>query len=104
MNTLKVTNSNGLSFNVHIIRKGDRYGRTNSLIHDEDKMLVEFYDTRYAHTSLGQFVSSYYADTILDCEPHTGLDLDSGIPSWTVDGDAMDVVIEWLQSELEVNA
>lgn len=104
MNTLKVTNSNGLSFNVHIIRKGDSWGLTNSLIHDEDTAMVEFYDTRYDHTPLGQFVSRYDADTLLDRHPHSGLDLDSGIPSWTVDGDAMNQVIKWLQSELQVNA
>ncbi len=104
MNTLKVTNYNGLSFNVHIIRKGDSWGRTNSLIHDEDTPMIEFYDTRYDHTPLGQFVSTYYADTLFNRDPHSGLDLDSGIPSWTVDGDAMNQVIEWLQSELKVNA
>lgn len=95
LNILKVTNSNGLSFNVRIVRKGDTYGRNNCLTHDEDKALVEFYDTRFPHTSLGQFVSRYYADTMLNRGPRA-LDLDSGIPSWTIDDDAMTVVHRWL--------
>ena len=104
MNTLKVTNYNGLSFNVHIIRKGDTYGLNNCLIHDEDKASVEFYDTRYDHTPLGQFVTRYYADTLLEADGWGPLVLDGGVPSWTVDGDAMDQVIKFLKKQLKVNA
>ena len=97
LNTMKVTNSNGLSFNVRIVRKGDTYGRNNCLTNDDDRSLVEFYDTRYAHTPLGQFVSRYFAFTLLErAGEYVGLNLDGGVPDWTIDADAMDQVRSWL--------
>ena len=44
---------------VRIVEKGDKYGLKDGLTHEGDEPLVEFYDTRYEHTNLGQFVSRY---------------------------------------------
>lgn len=105
MNTLKVTNSNGLSFNVRIVRKGDTYGLNNCLTYDEDTAMVEFYDTRYNHTPLGQFVSRYCVTTILErLGQYAGLNLDCGIEAWTIDAAAMDIVRGWIHEECVVNA
>lgn len=90
-------------FNVRIVRAGDRYGRDNCLTHDEDKPLVEFYDTRYPHTEFGQFVSRYYVETILGTDRwgrgEGGLMLDGGVPSWTVSAEDIDIVREYLRTQ-----
>lgn len=90
-------------FNVRILRKGDKYGRDFCLTHDEDKPLVEFYDTRYPHTEYGQFVTRYYVETILGTDKwgrgEGGLCLDGGVPSWTVGKQDMDTVRKYLQAE-----
>lgn len=90
-------------FNVRILRKGDKYGRDFCLTHDEDKPLVEFYDSRYPHTEFGQFVSRYYVATIMGTDRYGrgegGLCLDGGVPSWTVGAKDMDTVRAYLQAE-----
>ena len=56
------------NFNVRIVNAGDTYGRNDCLVNDKAK-LVEFYDKRYLQDSWmgrGQFVSRYYASTLLD--------------------------------------
>lgn len=84
-------------FNVRVVNKGDKYGRDFCLTHDESKPLVEFYDSRYPHTEFGQFVSRYYAETLLSGEDD-GLCLDGGVPAWTVSKEDMDTVREWLKA------
>ena len=90
-------------FNVRILRKGDKYGREFCLTHDEDKPLVEFYDSRYPHTEYGQFVTRYYVETILGTDRYGrgtgGLMLDGGVPSWTVGAKDMDTVRAYLKAE-----
>jgi len=95
-----VTNSQtGIAFNVVVVPKGAVYGHEDCLTHDKESPLVEFYDTRYPHTEYGQFVSRYYAKTLL---PHRGggLCLDGGIPNWSLDAaameEAMDAVVVFL--------
>lgn len=61
---------------------------------------VKFYDCRYEHTDLGQFVSSYYAMTLLCRDDGLGLSLDGGIPEWSISGPAMDRVKVWLKDVL----
>ena len=74
-------------FTVRFVNKGDTYGRDFCLTHDKDEPLIEFYDARYPHTEFGQFVSSYYVETL---RGHTGgLILDGGIPEWTVSASGM---------------
>lgn len=85
-------------FNVRIVNKGEKYGRDFCLTHDGDKPMVEFYDARYPHTEFGQFVSRYYVETILgDGNKKTGLNLDGGVPEWTVSAEDMATVRSFLK-------
>ena len=92
-------------WNIRIVENGDSYGL--DLIHDNDKPLVEFYDSASlpdANNGLGQFVSRYYAHTLLglchfensDC----GLDLQGGVPEWTVSAADMQTLITNLKFSL----
>ena len=77
-------------FTVRFVNKGDTYGRDFCLTHDKDEPMIEFYDARYPHTEFGQFVSSYYVETL---RGHAGkLILDGGIPEWTVSASGMEQV------------
>lgn len=96
----KVTNgSTGIAFAVVVVPPGAAYGLDDCLTNDTGKPMVEFYDTRYPHTEHGQFVSRYYASTLLPWEG-TGLNLDGGIPDWQLDApamkEAMDGVVRFL--------
>lgn len=96
---LQVVNRSGIPFNVKVLFKGDRYGLRKCLVHDEDRPLVEFYDARYDFNPEGQFVSSYYVETILsNNSKDSGLCLDGGIPDWYIDAEAMQEVYRYLQS------
>ena len=84
-----------MRFNTKIINTGDRYGRADCLT-NEGPPMIEFYDPRYQHTPLGQFISRYYVSTIL--EPDTGgLALHGGVPEWTVTAADMAEIREWLR-------
>lgn len=76
-------------FAVVLVREGDKYGRDNCLTHDGEPM-VEFYDVRSAgkrgFTKLGQFVSRYYLKTLTE-RPVGGINLDGGVPEWTIAAD-----------------
>lgn len=62
---VKLFEDGHITWAVRIVRNGDHYGRHNCLVHECNDPLVEFYDTRYLHTDLGQFVSRYSATTFL---------------------------------------
>lgn len=94
--TLQVINENGVKFNVRVVESGDRYGRNDKLVNESGKNLVEFYDSRYDHTELGQFVSRYYEETIL--ETSAGLDLDSGSIAWELSEKNISEVKDWLEA------
>jgi hypothetical protein len=100
---ITITSTTGVRFNARILNPGDRYGLDDCLTWDEDRPGVEFYDTRYMHTSRGQFVSRYYVATILGDDGYGsgtgGLDLMGYEPSWKIDAAAMDVVRAWLRHE-----
>jgi hypothetical protein len=64
--------------------------------------IVAFYDATYANDERfpsphGQFVSSYYAETLLETNAHLGLDLYGSEPLWKIDGWAMQVVRDWVR-------
>lgn len=87
---------------VRYLAEGEKYGLHDRLVCGEEP-LVEFYDTRYAHTDLGQFVSRYYVETLLrDPRDQTGLNLDGGVPSWFIHADAMKKVYAWLRAQKEI--
>jgi hypothetical protein len=98
----------GIEFNVVLVEVGDRYGLNDCLVHDggghgkeyregvkvrpveKPDAFVEFYDVRYNHTCYGQFVSRYFAKTLLG-EPGSfghkveiGLCLQGDVPDWQV--------------------
>jgi hypothetical protein len=83
-------------FNVRVVFRGEGYGLNDSLINDKDVALVEFYDNRHG-TDRGQFVSRYYASTLLEND-NRGLILDGGVPAWTVPVNDMALVREYLRS------
>ncbi len=81
---------------IRVVEQGESYGKDDCLTHDGTVPLVEFYDTRYGHTDLGQFVSRYSLDTLLNHEG--GLCLDGGVPNWNIYGAAMTKVVTWLKA------
>jgi hypothetical protein len=64
-----------------------------------DRNTVVFYDGRYKHTPLGQYISSYYVETLLEggSSPFRGLDLMGDAPDWKLLPDALTLVIDWLK-------
>lgn len=100
---LQVINDKGIKFNVLIVRKGDTYGLNDCLTHDEDRPLVEFYDDRYKHGfgMYGQFVSRYYADTLLKHSTLFGIDLEGSIADWEISADNVKLVQEYIYSKCE---
>ena len=75
-----------------LLKPGEPYFHTG-------RDMVQFYDTDYEHTDLGQFVSSYYVDTIANSEePESCLHLDFGIEKWQVGPRCMSRIIKWLKS------
>lgn len=59
-----------------------------------DDWIVRFYDIRESEKfgEKGQFITSYYASSILEHRKGTGLSLQGDVPTWTVDAEAMDYV------------
>lgn len=100
MDSLRFQASNGRNWMSRIVRKGDRYGLDNCLVHGENDPMVEFWDLN--HTDKfgpdGQFVSRYYVATLLTHELGIGLDLQGDIPEWKIDGHVMIGVLEWLRN------
>lgn len=91
---------------VKLILPGATYGDRNNLTNASGKTLVEFYDRSQDRTLFpgGQFVSRYYADTLLgrdgwggDCRD--GLSLFADIPEWTVKGEDMRPILAWLEQK-----
>ena len=107
MSTTTVTNDEGRTFTICIVRNGDNYGRNKCLTHDGDDALVEFYDATYAgHPGFdaeGQFASRYSAETLTENEDrltNLGLGLDGGVPEWDIDGDTMGEVMLFVNASL----
>lgn len=111
------TNHQGRTFAVRMLPVGARYGRTGSLTVGDDT-LVEFYDVTHADDGagegdgfgkLGQFVSRYYAATLLgldeysNTKPGEGLCLDGGNAEvWSIDGATMDTIRAWIASRFTI--
>lgn len=98
------TAENEIDFIARRINKGDRYGLNDCLTHDEDQPLIEFWDCRYSHDSLGQFTGGrYYVGTILESNRATGLNLHGGVPEWKVDqGSLLKVLMKLAPDEEEI--
>jgi hypothetical protein len=75
-----------LHFNMRVVPRGHSYGLSGSLT--AEASMVEFYDARFPHTELGQFVSRYYVETFMG--HHGALVLDGGVPEWTMTADQVE--------------
>jgi hypothetical protein len=118
---LKLKARNGVPFVAQIIREGDSYGADNCLILSKEELidenfpaLIEFYDARHPFDfdkdgirSIGQFVSRYYADTLIHDDSNgrhvdrSGLNLDDGTMDWTIDADTMFLFRHWIRDNLD---
>lgn len=88
-----------LTWAVRVVQKGESYGRQNCLTYEKDEPVVEFYDTRYPFSNLGQFVSRYNLSTLVDTHPYGhGLLLYGGEPSWTISGECFGKIQDWLKT------
>ena len=81
---------------VRIVENGDKYGLDDCMDNDGTPF-VEFYDTRYEHTDLGQFVSRYFIDTMTEGEG--GLNLYGGVPSRNINEPCMNRIRDWLRRQ-----
>lgn len=105
MNIVHITSKTGVRFCARLLTEGDVYGLSGALAWEhEDRPGVEFYDTRYPISVYGQFVGRYFVETLLERDEHVGLDLHGGVPDWSIDADAMDVVRAWLKAETKADA
>lgn len=97
--------SNKVPFLVRFVFKGDAYGTDHALRYDKEEPAVEFYDARFKDDKrffpLGQLVSRYYLDALLEPanQVESGLDLQGGVPEWKIDGATMATVCNWLREE-----
>lgn len=71
-------------------------------LRSEHDPLVEFYDAKWAGVKFGprgQFVSRYYASTLLESGCPMGLQLDGAIPEWKVSPESMQEVIAYIKEQ-----
>lgn len=101
--TTEVTSDAGRRWRVQIVfdklAGGTSYDARGRVLAEKPQPIVEFYDL--AHGEKGQFVSSYFASTLVDRNPGVGLDLYGGEPAWEIDGDTMDHIMIWVRSQVE---
>lgn len=102
MANCKVTNDIGVTFNVKLYRKGDKWGLDNSLTWEENEPMLYFYDSRYIEKfknfgGLGQPVSYYYVNTIMESD--SGIQLEGGVHSWYVTHKNIRDIQVWLKSQ-----
>ena len=88
---------------VVLLFKGDKYGRDNCLTWEEDAVGIEFYDKLQDEELFpgGQFVARYYAETLFgrnyyQREPQRGLNLYGSVDSWTIRGEHMKEIRDWV--------
>lgn len=72
-------------------------GQPWTAVTDDDS--ITFYDGRYMHTEYGQRTFQYYISTILDGD--SGLNIDNGVPTWTISADGMSKIRAWLNEVVQ---
>lgn len=87
---IDITTKRGIPFRVVYGHRKYRNGELSKT------PVVAFYDRRYDFDTHGQFVSDYDRETLLERHGGYGLNLDGGVPNWSVDASAMYVVMTWL--------
>jgi hypothetical protein len=103
---LTLTADNGIPFTMRVVRTGDRYGKDMQTTNGGSPM-VEFYDARYPFDTdpdgrvLGQFVTRYnYTGMGARADQPTGLNLDGGVPDWTLDRETFSTFMRVAQNFL----
>ena len=115
MHTTITNTCTGIAFTMRLVRNGDTYGLRHCLTCTTGP-LVEFYDTRYPFDVLptgevmGQFVSRYYLETLLQNADEyeslggRGLVLDGETSEWRIDPDGMRDAVATLKEWAGVTA
>jgi hypothetical protein len=96
---MKVLDINGVAgpMRVLFVPKGEPSPHHKSSENQTDSV-VEFYDSRYPHTPDGQFISRYYASTLLEDEGMChGMDLYGGEKDWKINGPEIELVRGWVR-------
>lgn len=93
---LDIENSQGVPFRVVYIPAGVSCPHCADSYCDGENR-VEFYDRRYDLTPNGQFISAYFASTIVN-KPVGGIDLAGGVADWKIDTRAMFHVWSWVMN------
>jgi hypothetical protein len=106
--TREFTDTNGHRWTVRVRVQGDRWGAEHRLVHEQAEPVVEFYDAHIqgAHWTeqtggyhWGQFVASYRIDAIIGVFlDGRGINLQGGVPTWTVSDTLVGDVLRWVRS------
>lgn len=99
---IKILKDTNKTWAVRICKAGDRRfpGNPHNTSLCEGQWEIQFYDTDTDHCDLGQFVSNYNLLTLLNGfnrKESMGLNLDGGVPAWSVSAVAMDKIRVWLK-------
>ena len=97
-----IRGKDGREFTLRIVWKGDSYGRDQSL-RNHDRPIVEFHDSTYAGETfgpLGQFIGSYYMETLLDRDERHDLTLWTSVPEWTVPAAELNKAMAWIVQQV----
>lgn len=100
----KVFRDGDKRWTVRIVRVGDRWGLNGCFVlNPRDKHLIEFYDPDYDFCTdhgvvLGQFVTRYLVQTLIDRPVRGELNLHGGVPKWRVSATTMYEIHRWLES------
>lgn len=94
MRTLTIIAANGVKFTVLDLQPGE-FGAFSAARSEQRQ--VEFYDAHYRFTQWGQFVTRYNADQITGKDRSRGLDLDGGVPAWSIDAKTYRTIQAWLK-------
>lgn len=98
----KFTSANGRKWIVRIVwdeaAGGTSYDEEGNVVPHKPAPIVKFYDVT---SGKPQFVSSYFAATLVDRQEHTGLDLVGHEPVWKIDWRTMDMLIPWVKQQVE---
>lgn len=93
---LQVTNEDtGVKFNVRLLEQGEAWGADDKLRYEEEEPAIEFYDARYPHTILGQFITRYNIRSIAE---HRGeLLLYADVKAWRITRANIEEIVDWLE-------
>ncbi len=95
---LHITNEAGYTFRARCVRKGDRYGLHDCLVHAGDEPLVEFTDATPGAPAAGHhLVARYPAGVVLRWPDGEGLWLCGPSLAWRLGPAQVRQVQEWLR-------